>query len=58
MTDEEIDKWIEEDQPYDKAGGYAVQSKFAVFIDKMEGNYYTAMGLPVHKLYDAIKMYL
>lgn len=58
MTDEEVDKWIEEDQPYDKAGGYAVQSKFAVFIDKIEGNYYTIMGLPVHKLYDVIKAYL
>lgn len=58
MTDEEIDKWIEEDKPYDKAGGYAVQSKFAVFINKIDGNYFSTMGLPIHKLYDVIKEYL
>lgn len=58
MTDEEIDSWIEEDKPYDKAGAYAVQGKFAVFIDKIVGNYFSTMGLPIHKLYDVIKKYL
>lgn len=58
MTDEEIDKWIEEDKPYDKAGGYAVQGKFTVFINKIDGNYFSVMGLPIHKLYDVIKKYV
>ncbi len=58
MTDKEIEKWIEEDKPYDKAGGYAVQGKFAVFINRVDGNYFSVMGLPIHKLYDVIKKYL
>ena len=58
MTDEEIDKWIEEGKSYDKAGGYAVQGKFAVFINKIDGNYFSIMGLPIHKLYEMIKNYL
>lgn len=58
MTDAEIDKWIEIGSPLDKAGGYAIQSEFCVFVDKIEGNYTTAVGLPMHKLYDAIKKYL
>lgn len=55
MSEKEILKWIEEGNPYDKAGGYAIQSKFGVFVDKIEGNYFTVVGLPIHKLYDAIK---
>ncbi len=55
ITDDEIEEWIEHDKPYDKAGAYAVQSRFGVHIDKINGNYFTVMGLPVHKLYDMLK---
>ena len=55
MTDEEIEKWIDYDKPYDKAGGYAVQSAFGVHIEKINGNFFTVMGLPIHKLYDMLK---
>lgn len=58
MSEKEILKWIEEGNPYDKAGGYAIQSKFGVFVDKIEGNYFTVVGLPIHKLYDVIKNYI
>ena len=39
----------------DKAGAYAIQGKFAVYVEKIEGNYATVVGLPVHKLYDILK---
>lgn len=55
MTQEEIAKWVDSDKPYDKAGAYAVQSKFGVHIDKIDGNYFSVMGLPIHKLYDMMK---
>lgn len=58
MTKEEILKWIDEGSPYDKAGAYAIQSKFGVFVDKIEGNYFTVVGLPIHKLYEIIKKYM
>lgn len=55
MTEKEIYRWIESGNPYDKAGGYAIQSAFGVFVDKIEGNYFTVVGLPIHKLYDILK---
>lgn len=58
MSEEEIEKWIEKDSWQDKAGAYAIQSEFGVFVDKIEGNYFTVVGLPIHKLYDVIKSYL
>ncbi len=58
MTQSEIKKWVDTGKALDKAGGYAIQSEFCVFIDKIEGNYTTVVGLPMHKLYDAIKSYI
>lgn len=55
MTQEEIEHWVDLRKPYDLAGGYAVQSEFGVFVEKIEGNYFTVVGLPIHKLYDIIK---
>lgn len=58
MTDTEIDKWIDTGKAMDKAAGYAIQDEFGVFIEKIEGNYSTAVGLPIHKVYDIIKQYI
>lgn len=55
VTDSELENWIATNEAYDKAGGYAIQGKFGVFIDKIEGDYFTVVGLPLHKLYEAIK---
>ena len=58
MTDEEILSWIKSGEAIDKAGAYAIQSKFEVYINKINGNYYSIMGLPINKLYDVIKEYI
>lgn len=58
MIDEEIENWIQTGEALDKAGAYAIQSKFCVFVEKITGNYTTVVGLPMHKLYDAIKKYI
>jgi len=55
ITNQEIEAWIEFDKPYDKAGSYAVQSRFGVHIEKINGNYFSVVGLPIHKLYDMLK---
>ena len=55
ISKEEIEKWVDENNPIDKAGAYAIQSKFAVFVEKIIGNYNTVVGLPIHKLYDVLK---
>lgn len=58
MTDREIEDWINSGEAMDKAGAYGIQNKFCVYIDKIEGNYNSIVGLPVSKLYDIIKKYL
>ncbi len=55
MTQEEIEKWVDDSKPYDRAGAYNVESAFGVFVEKIEGNFFTVEGLPIHKLYDVIK---
>lgn len=58
MSDEEIINWINTGKALDKAGAYAVQGEFMVFIEKFNGNYSTIMGLPIHKVYDILKKYI
>ena len=47
ISDEEIDWYIKTDEPYDKAGGYAVQGRGAFFIRAIHGSYTNVMGLPL-----------
>lgn len=55
MTSAEIDYYIEICKPFDKAGAYGVQDFIGmVAIPRMEGSYFTVMGLPVHRVYDAL----
>ena len=58
MDDKEIEKWIKIGNVYDKAGAYAIQSEFGVFVDKVEGNYSTVIGLPINKVYQILNRYL
>ena len=55
LTDEEIEWYVSTLEPYDKAGAYAVQGLSARFIEKINGDFYTVMGLPCHKLYEVLK---
>jgi len=55
MENEEILEWIEVGNPYDKAGGYAIQQEFMKFVEKINGNYENIVGLPISKLYDILK---
>lgn len=58
MTQDEIERWVKEGKVLDKAGAYAIQSEFCVHVNKIEGNYTTVIGLPMHKLYSSIKEYV
>jgi len=55
MSNEEILEWIKVGNPYDKAGGYAIQEEFMKFVEKINGNYENIVGLPISKLYDILK---
>ena len=58
MSDDEIERWIDTGKAMDKAGAYGIQNEFGVFVEKIDGNYTTVVGLPIHKVYSLIKKYL
>ena len=49
LSEEEIERYAATEEPYDKAGAYAIQGRAAVWLDAIEGDYYTIMGLPVSR---------
>jgi septum formation protein len=52
---EEIEYYLTNFSPYDKAGGYGVQDWIGyIGIDKIEGSFYNVMGLPVKELYEEL----
>lgn len=56
LSDEEIWHYIKHYKPFDKAGSYGIQDWFGyVAVTKINGCFYNVMGLPVSKLYDALK---
>ncbi len=55
LSDEEIEYYINNYQPFDKAGAYGAQDWIGLIaITKIEGSYFNVMGLPVHQLYERI----
>lgn len=56
LSDAEIDYYIDNYRPFDKAGAYGIQEWIgAVGISHIDGSFYNVMGLPVHRLYDLLK---
>jgi len=52
LGSKEIENYIKSGSPMDKAGAYGIQDDFgAVFIKKINGDYYNVVGLPISKLY-------
>ena len=50
LTDEQIADYIASGDPFDKAGSYGIQSGAGAFVDHIEGNLDTVIGLPVERL--------
>jgi septum formation protein len=59
LTDEEITHYLRVWHPFDKAGSYGAQDFIGlVGITRLEGSFYTVMGLPTHLVYQALKQYI
>ena len=54
MNHSQIESYVATMEPMDKAGAYAIQGKFAVYIKEIIGDFYNIMGLPISKLYDTL----
>lgn len=58
LTDDEITYYLRACKPFDKAGSYGAQDFIGlVGIERLEGSFYTVMGLPTHRVYQALKPY-
>lgn len=55
LSDKEIWDYIATGDPMDKAGSYGIQTQGALFIEKIEGDYFNVVGLPISKLYENLK---
>jgi septum formation protein len=55
LSDEEMNWYVLSDEPYDKAGGYAVQGMGAFFIQEIRGSYTNVMGLPLCEVIDVLR---
>lgn len=55
ITEEEIKKYCMTGEPLDKAGAYAIQGKFAKYVEGIEGDYYNVVGFPLARFYQEIK---
>jgi septum formation protein len=55
LTDADIRLLIERGEPLDKAGAYAVQAQAALFIERIEGDYWTVVGLPISLVFRLMK---
>ena len=54
LSDKEIESYIATGEPMDKAGAYGIQGGAALFAQRMHGDYYNVMGLPVCRLYEIL----
>lgn len=49
-----IDAYVKTNDPYDKAGGYGIQTSGMLFVDRIEGDYNNVVGLPVASLFEKL----
>lgn len=55
ITEDEMEWYTATSEPYDKAGGYAVQGKAAFFIKEIRGSHTNVIGLPLSEVVDAME---
>ncbi len=55
LEDDDIEKYLMYDEYKDKAGAYSIQGKSNIFIEKIVGDYYNVMGMPISEIYSVLK---
>lgn len=57
LSDDEIDNYTATGEPIDKAGAFAIQGVGSIFVEKIEGDYFNVMGLPLFALAENLKKF-
>lgn len=57
LSDDDVEAYLDTDEPYDKAGAYAIQGIFGKYIDRFEGRYDTVVGLPVEPITEVLNRF-
>ncbi len=55
LTDEEIEIYLDQEEYLDKAAAYAIQGKAAIFVERIEGEYFNVVGLPIVTVWEMLK---
>ena len=59
LTDEEVDYYVDNYLPFDKAGAYGIQEWIGmVAVEELRGSYFNVMGLPVQRIYNVLKKFV
>ena len=51
LTKEEIEEYVATGEPMDKAGAYGIQERGGIFVERIEGDFFTVLGLPLCELF-------
>jgi len=54
LSKEEIEDYVDSGEPYDKAGAYAIQGAFGIYIKEIQGDYYNVVGFPIARIYEEL----
>lgn len=54
LSQEEISRYLSTDEPYDKAGSYAIQGQAGRYIPRIEGDYFNVVGLPLSRVMQSL----
>lgn len=57
LIKEEIEAYVASGEPFDKAGGYAIQGLASCFVPRIEGCYFNVVGLPIPMVYEMMKTF-
>ena len=58
ISDEDVKYYVENFRPFDKAGSYGIQEWIGcVAVESINGSFYNVMGLPIHRLYQELKLF-
>lgn len=54
LTGDQIEDYVDTGEPFDKAGAYAIQGGFGIYIKEIHGDYYNVVGFPISKIYEKL----